>query len=94
MTQFHESEAGGESDNLAPDPDDPQIVYGGRVDRLDRHTGSGAQRRSHPGNVPGEYRETWTLPLVFGPDRKSLFFARQRIFRTTDGGNHWDADQP
>lgn len=93
MTQFHESEAGGESDNLAPDPDDPAIVYGGRVDRLDRHTG---QLRSVDPTlaVPGEYRQTWTLPLVFGPDRKSLYFANQRIFRTADGGNHWDAISP
>ncbi len=93
MTQFHESEAGGESDNLAPDPNDPQVVYGGRVDRLDRHTG---QLRSVDPTLatPGEYRETWTLPLVFGPDRKSLYFANQRIFRTVDGGNHWDPISP
>jgi photosystem II stability/assembly factor-like uncharacterized protein len=93
MTQFHESEAGGESDNIAPDPDDPKIVYGGRVDRLDRHT---EQVRSVDPTlaVPGEYRETWTLPLVFGPDRKSLYFANQRIWRTVDGGNHWDAISP
>jgi photosystem II stability/assembly factor-like uncharacterized protein len=93
MTQFHESEAGGESDNLAPDPDDPRIVYGGRVDRLDRHTG---QMRSVDPTLatPGEYRGTWTLPLVFGPDRKSLYFANQRIWRTVDGGAHWDAISP
>ncbi len=93
MTQFHESEAGGESDNIAPDPDDPKIVYGGRVDRLDRHT---EQVRSIDPTLatPGEYRGTWTLPLVFGPDRKSLYFANQRIWRTTDGGNHWDAISP
>ena len=93
MTQFHESEAGGESDNMAPDPDDPAIVYGGRVDRLDRHTG---QVRSVDPTLalPGDYRGTWTLPLVFGPDRRSLYFANQRIFRTVDGGNHWDAISP
>ena len=93
MTQFHESEAGGESDNLAPDPDDPAIVYGGRVDRLDRRTG---QVRSVDPTLafPGEYRGTWTLPLLFGSDRKTLYFANQRLFRTADGGNHWDAISP
>ena len=39
MTQFHEVTAGGESDEIAPDPDDPDIVYGGRVDRLDLKSG-------------------------------------------------------
>ena len=38
MPQFREITAGGESDNIAPDPDDPDIVYGGRVDRLDLRT--------------------------------------------------------
>ena len=46
MTQFHEVTAGGESDEIAPDPDDPDIVYGGRVDRLDLQIGPDAQRRS------------------------------------------------
>ena len=93
MTQFHESEAGGESDNLAPDPTDPAIVYGGRVDRLDRHTG---QVRSVDPTLalPGEYRETWTLPLVFGPGGKTLYFANQRLFKTENGGDHWDAISP
>ena len=34
MPQFREITAGGESDNIAPDPDNPEI-YGGRVERLD-----------------------------------------------------------
>ncbi len=93
MSQFHESAAGGESDNMAPDPDDPDTIYGGRVDKLDKRTG---QVKSVDPTLatPGEYRGTWTLPLVFGADRKSLYFANQRIFRTRDGGDHWTPISP
>ena len=87
MAEFHESAAGGESDNIAPDPNDPDIVYGGRVDRLDLQ--SGQMRGVDPTLAfPDTYRATWTLPLAFGPDH-TLYFANQRIFGTRDGGDHW-----
>ena len=87
MGEFHESAAGGESDNIAPDPDDPDTVYGGRVDRLDRR--SGQIRSVDPVLAfPDNYRATWTLPLVWGPDH-TLYFGNQRVFRTQDGGAHW-----
>jgi len=91
LRQFHEVAAGGESDNIAIDPDDPEVIFGGRVDKLDRRTG---QTQSIPPTLayPDLYRATWTLPLVFGkPGSHALYFGNQRIFRTTDGGRHWDA---
>jgi photosystem II stability/assembly factor-like uncharacterized protein len=94
LMQFRETAAGGESDNVAPDPHDPQLVFGGRVDRLDLRTG---QTRSVPPPLayPGLYRATWTLPLVFGgPSGRTLYFGNQRIFRTTDGGEHWQPISP
>ena len=93
MTAFHEITAGGESDNIAPDPDDPDIVFGGRVDKLDLKTG---QTRDVDPTLayPGTYRGTWTLPLVFGPRDHALYFANQRIFRTTDKGAHWAPISP
>lgn len=88
ITQFHELSPGGESDNIAPDPDDPDTIYGGRVDKLDMR--SGQVRNIDPTLAfPGHYRATWTLPLVFGKDGKSLYFSNQRVFRTRDGGDHW-----
>ncbi len=94
MMQFHEITAGGESDEIAPDPGHPNIIYGGRVERLNRHTG---QTRSIPPTLafPAHYRGTWTLPLTFsrrGP--KTLYFANQRLFATTDGGLHWRPISP
>ena len=92
MTDFHETAAGGESDNIAPDPDDPDTVYGGRVDKLDLRSG---QMRSIDPTLafPDNYRSTWTLPLAFGRDH-ALYFANQRVFRTADGGAHWSPISP
>jgi photosystem II stability/assembly factor-like uncharacterized protein len=94
IVQFHELTAGGESDEIAPDPDDPEIVYGGRVERLDLR--SGATRSIDPTLAyPDAYRRTWTLPLTFsrsGP--KTLYFANQRLFATRDGGGHWTRLSP
>jgi photosystem II stability/assembly factor-like uncharacterized protein len=92
LRQFQEVTAGGESDNIAPDPDDPEVIFGGRVDKLDLRTG---QTESVPPTLayPDIYRGTWTLPLVFGTGH-ALYFGSQRVFRTTDGGKHWDAISP
>jgi photosystem II stability/assembly factor-like uncharacterized protein len=94
ITEFRETAAGGESDNIAPDPDDPAIIFGGRVDKLDLNTG---QKQSVPPTLayPDLYRGTWTLPLTFGkPGSHALYFGNQRIFRTTDRGRHWQLISP
>ena len=38
MMNFREITAGGESDMIAPDPKDPEVIYGGRVEKLDLRT--------------------------------------------------------
>ncbi|MEP7096218.1 MAG: hypothetical protein ABI748_01025 [Dokdonella sp.] len=94
MEQFHEVTAGGESGMIAPDPKDPDIVYGGTVEKLDLRR---EQTRSVPPTLaePDLYRRTWTLPLVFSPlDPKALYFGNQKIWRSVDGGAHWDAISP
>jgi photosystem II stability/assembly factor-like uncharacterized protein len=93
MTQFHEVTAGGESDEIAPDPDDPDTVYGGRVQRLDLK--SGQSRDVDPTLAfPDEYRGEWTLPLTFGKRDHALYFGNQRLFRTRDGGKTWTPISP
>ncbi len=100
MRHFSEVTAGGEADMIAPDPKDPHIVFGGRVDKLDLRT---EQTRSVDPTIgyPGEqYRSVWTLPLVFSrrdppPGKQTpLYFANQRLFRTEDGGEHWTVISP
>ncbi|MDE1895040.1 MAG: hypothetical protein KGH90_12010, partial [Xanthomonadaceae bacterium] len=90
MEQFREVTAGGESGMIAPDPDDHDIVYGNKVDKLD--TRSNQTRNVDPtlAYPAAHYRGAWTLPLTFSRrGTKTLYFANQRLFRTTDGGDHW-----
>ncbi|MDE2315553.1 MAG: hypothetical protein KGK06_04020, partial [Xanthomonadaceae bacterium] len=95
MEQFHEITPGGESGMIAPDPDDPHIVYGGTVDKLDTRT---EQVRSVDPTLAyplAHYRGAWTLPLAFSKrGKRTLYFANQRLFRTTDGGDHWAPISP
>ncbi len=94
LGQFHETTAGGESDNIAPDPDDPDLIFGGRVDKLDLRTGQ-TQNVDPTLGYPGLYRGAWTLPLVFSPaGRHALYFGNQRIFRSMDRGQHWQVISP
>ena len=94
LEQFNEVTVGGESQNIAPDPLDAEILYGGTVERLDRRTG---QTRSLDPTAPypDQWRSTWTLPLAFSHrDPHVLYFGRQKVFRTSDGGEHWSIISP
>lgn len=97
MLNFHDwrpMAAGGESDYVAPDPLNAGIIYGGSVARQDFHN---QQVQSIPPMLthPGEYRRTWTLPLVFSAfDPHVLYFSAQVLFRTADGGNSWQQISP
>ncbi|MDG2536974.1 hypothetical protein P5Y53_04805 [Dyella jiangningensis] len=95
MAQFHEITPGGESGMIAPDPDDPDIVYGGNVDKLDTHSGQTRDVDPTLAYPAAHYRGAWTLPLTFSKrDTKVLYFANQRLFRTADGGDHWTPISP
>lgn len=94
MMQFHEVTAGGESGMIAPDPKDPDIVYGGTVEKLDLKT---QQTRDVDPTLadPDIYRRTWTLPLTFNAvDQSTLYFGNQRLWQTSNGGQHWTAISP
>jgi photosystem II stability/assembly factor-like uncharacterized protein len=86
--------AGEESGSLAPDPLNPGMIYGGFVARQDLNN---EQTQQLPPTLthPGEYRRTWTLPLIFSPlDPHVLYFGSQVLFRTADGGNSWQVISP
>ena len=91
---------GGESGYIAPDPTDPQIVYagsyGGEVTRYDHRTGELQEVNPWPVNPIGwsaadvKHRFQWTEPIVFSPhDPKTLYYAGEILFKTTDGGMSW-----
>jgi photosystem II stability/assembly factor-like uncharacterized protein len=77
---------------VAPDPADPNIVYGGRVSRFDRRTGQ-TQDVGPPRDA--NFRVLRTAPLLFSPiERRTLFFASNVVWRTIDGGRNWEAISP
>jgi photosystem II stability/assembly factor-like uncharacterized protein len=81
--------AGGESGYTAPDPLNPDIVFGGTVSKCNAETGK-VTNISPEVDLPTPARHTWTLPLVFSPaDPHALYFSDQYLFKTTDGGGHW-----
>ena len=85
---------GGESGMLAPDPTNPNIVFGGMVERYQADL-SQDQDVSPTVGREGTWRQTWTLPLTFSAaDPHKLYFSHQVLFRSTNGGQSWDAISP
>ena len=78
------------------DPVNPNIVYAqaqyGWLQRYDRQSGEGVPIKPIEG--PGEkaYRWNWDAPLLISPhDNKTLYFAANKLFKSTDRGNNWTA---
>lgn len=83
---------------VAPDPLDPNIIYGGKATRYNRKTGDtqdvspSGSRRSRRG---GDYRFVRTAPILFSPlDPHVLYLGSQYLLKTTNGGMSWDAISP
>jgi photosystem II stability/assembly factor-like uncharacterized protein len=86
--------AGDENGYIAPDPESPGVIYGGFVTRQDLNDEQILQTPPTLAQT-GNYRRTWTLPLVFSPmDPKVLYFGSQVLFRTADGGTSWQVISP
>jgi photosystem II stability/assembly factor-like uncharacterized protein len=76
----------------APDPLDPDIVYGGKVTRYDRRTGQIQDVEPKPLR---SYRVLRTAPLQFSPvDPHSLYFGTNTLWLTKDGGQNWKEVSP
>jgi photosystem II stability/assembly factor-like uncharacterized protein len=79
---------------VAPDPLNPHLIYGGKVSRFDRRTGQTQEVGPDPLRLRG-HRFLRTAPLLFSPaEPHTLFFAGEVVFRTRDGGAHWDVISP
>lgn len=79
---------------VAPDPVDPNIYYGGRVSRFDRRTGDVQNVGPRPLRRDG-YFVVRTQPILFSPtDPRTLYFASNVLWKTRDGGKHWDQISP
>ena len=96
---------GSESGYIAPDPNDPNIVYlsatYGGVSRFNLRTSFSQDITPWP--LPNflvdintrKYRDPWTPVLLFSPvDKKTLYLGTQYVMKTLDGGLHWDIISP
>jgi len=79
---------------VAPDPLDPDTIYGGKLTRYDRRTGQ-AQNIMPKAFRSADFRVLRTEPVVFSPiDRKTLYFATNTLWKTSDGGHSWHEISP
>ena len=96
---------GGEAGYIAPYPPDPDIVYAadyqGNITRFDKHIGQVKAITEQPelsdahGAANLEHRFQWTAPVMISlHDPNTLYHAGERLFKTTDGGVHWQAISP
>jgi len=77
-----------------PDPLNPDIVFGGKLERYDRRTGQVTQIAPKPLRGPN-YRVVRTQPVVFSPaDPHILYFASNTLWKTTNGGQSWTEISP
>ena len=96
---------GGEAGYVAPYPPDPNLVYAadyqGNITRFDKRIGQVKAITEQPelsdahGAANLEHRFQWTAPVMLSPhDPNTLYHAGERLFKTTDGGVHWQAISP
>ena len=85
----------------APDPLNPDLVYGGKVTRYDRRTGQVSNvgpvegGRGGRGGPPPKYRTVRTQPVVFSTvDSHALFYGNNVLWKTLDGGINWKQISP
>ncbi|HLK31841.1 MAG TPA: hypothetical protein VKT29_02045 [Terriglobales bacterium] len=82
---------------VAPDPLDPDIIYGaGRTEVSKYHWSTGQVQNITP--IPlrsGKYRADRTQPILFSPlDPHTMYYAANMLFKTTDGGQSWQTISP
>ena len=99
------SVAGCESAFLAFDPNNPVEVYGGcyqgNIERWMKNSGLSQPINQYPeqglSKAPkdSKYRHNWNAPIISSPhDRNTLYHAGNHVFKTIDGGSHWEVISP
>src|SRR4051812_8655706 len=101
-----EAVGGGESGYIVPDPDNPDIVYGGNTNgglfRLDRRTGQSVDIAPRVAGDFGNgrrrdatYRYTWTSPIAFSSTKpRAIYFGSQYVLKSVDQGHSWTRVSP
>ncbi len=97
--------AGGESGYIAPDPDDPDVTYGGSyggyLNKYDYETKQSDRIDVWPDNPMGsgaadlKYRFQWTFPIYISPHNSDALYATsQYVHRSMDEGMSWEEISP
>lgn len=97
--------AGGDGQYVVPAPSDPNIVYAeaqdGFVKRVDMKTGTYTYVRPYFYDSPDmppyklKYRFNWTTPIaVSKTDPNEVFIGGNVLFKSFDGGLHWQVISP
>ncbi|HZI93735.1 MAG TPA: glycosyl hydrolase [Patescibacteria group bacterium] len=90
---------GGDGFQTQVDPEDPMIVYSeaqhGALVRHDRRTGEIIDIQPQPEAAGESLRWNWDSPLIISPfSHTRLYFAANRLFRSDDRGDTWQAISP
>ena len=76
----------------APDPKDPNLVYGGKVSVYNRLTGQKANVGPPVTGTEPPARTVRTQPVIWSPkDPNILFYATAGVWKTANGGHSWTA---
>jgi|AntRauTorcE11897_2_1112592.scaffolds.fasta_scaffold02357_1 photosystem II stability/assembly factor-like uncharacterized protein len=97
--------AGGESGYIAPDPDDPDVTYGGSyggyMNKYNYVTKQSDRIDVWPDNPMGagaaglKYRFQWTFPIYISPHNSDALYATsQYVHRSMDEGMSWEQISP
>ncbi|MGE0814706.1 MAG: WD40/YVTN/BNR-like repeat-containing protein [Vicinamibacterales bacterium] len=94
---------GGEPGYIAPHPSNPDVFFagtnnGGFLTRYNARAGDlkevGAYPRFFSGEASKDVKERWqwTYPIIFAyADENVLYTTSQRVWKSTNGGNTWEA---
>jgi photosystem II stability/assembly factor-like uncharacterized protein len=90
---------GGDGFESATDPVDPNIAYAqaqyGWLVRYDKASGEKVYIQPLPGKDEAAYRWNWDAPLLVSPhDHKTLYFAANKVFKSTNRGDDWTTISP
>lgn len=97
--------AGGESAFLAFDPDNPTMIYGGtyqgNISKWSKASKEQKSLKEYPelglsiAPKDSKYRYNWNAPIISSPhNRNTIYHAGNVVFKTTNGGIHWEAISP
>lgn len=97
--------AGGESGYIAPDPENPNVTYGGSyggyLNKYDKELGLSDRIDVWPDNPMGagakdlKYRFQWTFPIIISPHNPDVLYSTsQHVHRSLDEGMSWEEISP